>query len=214
MRKFLIPFIALLTCCASQSEQNGNFYFPIKTLLTEQTYCFVNQNDTTERSYWKMKTSISNSDTILKTSIYDGKNRITEIMTERVLNGNSNIASYTLYDYDSQGNQIPSNCSIIKSSVFKALQKNDEQIQWKVGFNDFRTQKPCELSKSRVLKSTIGDKKTFSDQMDFAVTGTKQGYQYSMLSVYEKGKGLVSYKLTLPDGKVKCFVLIAKFFGQ
>lgn len=43
--------------------------------------------------------------------------------------------------------------------------------------------------------------------MKFVVLGTSQGYQYTMTSVYQKDKGLISYKLILPDGKVKDFIL-------
>ena len=208
MRILLFPFLLLFVCCSGHTQQNDNCYFPINTFLSEKTYCFVNQNDTTEKSYWKMQTIISNSDTILKTSIYDSKNRITELMTENILNGNSNMASYTLYYYDSEGNKLTSECKIADSFVFKAGQGNEEQIQWKVSFKDFSSPNICELTKVRTLKTNIPNKRTFSDQMKFTVIGTNQEYEYSMTSIYQKDKGLISYKLTLPDGKVKDFVLI------
>ncbi len=207
MKKLLVPFLLLFISCAAQIQQTDNCYFPIKTFLSEQTYCFVNQNDPTEKSYWKMQTTISNTDTLLKTAIYDSKNRITEIMTEKILNGNSNILSYNLFDYDSEGNKLTSECKIIDSFVFKAGQTNNEQIQWKVSFKDLNSSNICELTKIRTLSESTINQQTFSDQMIFNVVGTTQGYKYSMTSIYKKDRGLISYKLILPDGKVKDFVL-------
>lgn len=207
MRKLLIPILLLFMSCTSQTKHYDNYYFPVKNFFTEKTYYFVNQNDTTEKANWKMKTSISNKDTLFQTSIFDSKNRITEIMTEKVFNGNSKIDTYTLYDYDPQGNKLTADCKVIDSLVFKPDQKDGEQIQWKVSFKDYSSPSICELFKNRTLQAQNDNQKTFSDLMKFVVVATSQGYQYSMTSVYQKDKGLVSYKLILPDGKVKNFVL-------
>ena len=213
MRKLIIPILFLSVSCAGQTGKAGqtgpidNFYFPIQNFFNETSYCFVNQNDTTEKSYWKMKTTVLNKDTLLQTSIFDSNDRITETMTEKVINGNSKIDSYILYDYDQQVNKLYAVCKVVDSLVFKTNQTEGEQIQWKVNFKDYTTSNICELSKIRKLKNQNNNQKTFTDSMKFVVADTKQGYEYSMTSVYQKNKGLISYKLVLPDGKVKDFVL-------
>lgn len=214
MRKFIIPILFLFVSCAGQTRQAGqigrneNFYFPVKNFFTETTYCFVNQNDTTEKSYWKMKTTVSNKDTLLQTSIFASKDIITETMTEKIINGNSKIDSYILYDYDQQVNKLSADCKVIDSLVFKTNQTKGEQIQWKVSFKDHTSSNIIELSKIRKLKNQNNNQKIFTDSMKFVVVDTKQCYEYSMTSVYQKNKGLVSYKLVLPDGKVKDFILM------
>src|SRR4051812_39906817 len=100
MKQLLIPILILLICCSSRTDESVNCYFPVKNFMTEQTYCFINKNDTTEKYYWKMVTSVLNTDTFFKTKIYNSQGRITEMMTEKIRKGNSTIASYVLYDYD------------------------------------------------------------------------------------------------------------------
>jgi len=95
-----------------------NNYFPPASFLTEKTYCFVNPTDTSERALWKIQTDVSNGDTLLKTSIFNNNNRISEMMTEKILNGNSNIVSIFSTDYDSL-NQLPANCETIFEFPFK-----------------------------------------------------------------------------------------------
>ena len=211
MRKLLIPIILLSISCknpaSEQSVQSDSYYFPVKEFFTEKTDYFINETDTTDKSYWKMKTYISNKDTIFQTSIYDSKNRITDSTTEKVDNGNSIIYSYTMYDYDDQGNKITSECKVIDSVLFKTNQNNGESIKWKLGFKDYRSPNNCELSKVRTLISTVNDKKTFTDEMKFNVIGTSNGYQYKATMVYQKNIGLISYKMILPNGKTKSYVI-------
>lgn len=207
MSKLLIPFIFIVVSCSGQNKKNDNYYFPVKDFFVSKTYCFTNQNDTTEKSFWLMETSVSNSDTLFQTSIFDSKNRITEIMIEKVINGISKIQSYTLYSYDNQGNKHSSICNIIDSLVFLAGQKINEEIQWQVNFENFSTPEICVMSKHRILTKISSDKETFSDLMRIEVINTKQGYQYSMTCIYEKRKGLIAYKQILPESKVKDFIL-------
>jgi hypothetical protein len=207
MKNLFIPFLFLFSACSGQSNECINCYFPVKGLLTGQTYCFVNQNDTTEKSYWKLQTIVSGPDTLFQTEIYDRNNRLTETMTEKIEKGSSSIISYTLYDYNPEGIRLESDCKILDAVVFKEKQKKGEEIQWKVNFKDNHSSSTCELTKIRTLKSTSPDQRIFDDQMKFAVLGTTQGYKYAMTSVYQKNIGLVSFALTLPHGEVKDFVL-------
>ena len=48
---------------SGQTGQLDNYYYPVRDFFSEKTYCFVNQNDKAEKSYWKMKTAVSNNDT-------------------------------------------------------------------------------------------------------------------------------------------------------
>ena len=207
MRSFLIPVLFCLISCVNPTSADENYYFPVKDFFTEKTYCFINQNDTRDKSYWKMKTCISSNDTFLLTVIFDGKKRITDSITEKICSGNSKIISYTLFDYDEQGNKISSESEILDSLLFISSQKKGESIKWKLRFKDYRSSNTCELSKIRTLKSNDQNQKIFRDYLKFEVIGTAQGYQYEATMVYQKNKGLISYKMILPDGKEKDYVL-------
>lgn len=207
MRGFILAIFTFISLWSGQTGQVDNYYFPVKDFSKERTYCFVNKKDTSEKTYWKMRTTVSNNDTVLQTSIFDSKNRLTEIMTEKIQNGNSRIQSYTLYNYDKQGNKQSSVCRILDSSVFSTRQKVNEEIQWKVHFKDFNSSSICELTKIRILKNMNIKQKTFTDLMRFENLDTKAGYQYYMTSVYQKDKGLISYKLVLPGGVEKDYIL-------
>ncbi|MGE5424585.1 MAG: hypothetical protein ACM3N9_04430 [Syntrophothermus sp.] len=154
-----------------------------------------------------MKTIILKKDTLFQTSIFDNKNRIIEIMTEKVVKGISRIQHYTLFSYDKQGSKHSSDCQILDSVVFNEQQKINESIQWKVHFKDFSSSNTCELTKIRVLKNTEENQNTYSDLMRFVVLETKYGYEYYMTAVYQKNKGLVAYKVNLPGGVTKNYIL-------
>jgi hypothetical protein len=208
MIKLIIPLFLFISC-SGQNKEVVNYYFPIKDFFVSKTYCFVNKNDTTEKSFWKMETSVSNNDTLLKTSIFDSKQRIIEMMVENVKNGNSKIHNYTIYQYDRYGNENSFTCNVIDSSVFLASQMINQAIQWKVLFDSYNSIYNCEMSKVRTLTNTSSNQATFSDLMRIKMFDTNQEYKYSMIFIYEKGKGLISYKQIFPGKIDKDFVLKA-----
>ena len=202
MRIILIPILlAAISCNGQVPKHSTGFYFPVATFTTERTYCFVNQNDTTEKSLWKMKAIILKGDTTFQTIIFNN-NKPAEKMVEEIHNGNSKILSYTLYS-----GERSSICTIIDSSVYKINQRKDEAIQWKVTFRDFNSSNTISLTKRRQLQSNNKDTQTYLDKMNMNIAGTSGKYEYFMESIYKRGKGLISYKLTLPTGQVKNFIL-------
>lgn len=210
--KWLLASVLLISISCNRNsaqkvEQSSNYYFPVKDFFTERTDCFVNKNDTTDKSYWTMKTYLSGRDTIFQTSIYDSEKRILDFTTEKVINGNAKINSYILYDYDSEGTKIASECVVLDSVLFKPSQVIGESIKWRIKFRDFRYRTDCELSKVRTLVSEEGNKKVFTDEMSFNVVGSSSGYKYKATMVYQKGMGLVSYKMTLPNGIEKDYII-------
>jgi hypothetical protein len=207
MKGFFFLIAAFLFSCANQNAE-GDYYFPLKDFMVEKTNCFVNKNDTTEKSYWKMKTIISGKDTLLQTRVYDNDWRIVDSCTERVSNGNSEFISYTLFDY-ADGNKVQLNTTLLKSNVFKRDQHNGESIEWKVSFKDPRSIGKSELTRTRSLISTDAKKKIFFDKMLYANITTGAHYQYESTKIYQKGKGLVSYKMVLPDGTEKNYELVS-----
>ncbi len=206
MRFFQYLLLLFIISCRDSTEIHEDYYFPVKDFFEEKTYCFVNQNDTAEKMIWKMKASVSGNDTILRTSIFESLNRIQETMVEKVSGGSSWAISYTMYNYDSLGNSSFVNCTIIDSAIYSNSQKNNEQIAWKVRFKHPWLTEPSEFSKTRTLIEQTPDQKVFSDQMKIEQVGTKKVYKFNFRAVYQKGKGLVAYKLFLP-GEEKNFVL-------
>jgi hypothetical protein len=199
----LIPFLLIFVSCVGQNSKDpANFYFPPTSFLTEKTYCFVNQNDTTEKMLWKMKASISPGDTIFQTIILNN-NSLSEKVIERIYNGNSKLISYTLYNGDKSAV-----CTIIDSSVYRTNQNKEESIQWKVTFQDFNSQNIISLTKVRQVEAITEDNQTFLDKIKMTMVGSSNSYEYSVKSSYASNKGLVSYKLTRPNGQIKNFQLV------
>jgi hypothetical protein len=202
MRVILIPLLLLLNSCSAQTKKPAdNYYFPPMFLLSGKTYCFVNQKDTTEKAFWKMKTTISDGDTILRTTILND-NKVAEEMDEIIENGNSKVIGFTLYNAGKS-----STCTIIDSIVFKFNQDKGETIQWKVTFQDFNSPHTISLTKKRQLQSTDDNKQIFLEVMKLSRVGSPNIYEYSIKSIYEKGKGLISYQITRPNGQTKDFEL-------
>src|SRR6476659_45570 len=100
----LILFLIFPYSCGKKTPQpTENYYFPVTQFNKTRVYAFMNQKDTSEKSYWHMKTSFVGNDTMLQTSIHDTQHRINEIITERISGGNAYLKTYTLYNYDAQG---------------------------------------------------------------------------------------------------------------
>lgn len=195
----------------NQNRQVQNYYFPVKDFFIERTDLFVNSNDTADKVIWRMKTYLSNSDTLFQTLIFDKDDRMIDSIVETVSNGNAVMKSYTLYDYP-DGKRVESICAVSGSEVFRPNQNIGESIKWKVRFKDYLSSDMCELSKSRKLMSDDPDRerKVFSDKMEFINTKTNQGYQYEATMLYQKGTGLISYSMILPDGKEKHYALLGR----
>lgn len=203
MRTILLPFLLFFISCSGQiNNEVDNYYFPVSDFLVERTFCYINQKDTSEKALWKMKTFISNHDTLFQTTIINN-GKLNELLLEKIQNGHSKIISYTLYD---EGNE--SVCSVIDSIIYKKNQNLHEQIKWSVNFQDFYTTNTIGLTKIRKVTRLENNKKIFSDEMQVNVIGTSNKYNYSLKSVYQKGKGLISYTLTRPDGQIKEFKFI------
>jgi len=204
-----ISILYILVSCNSQPENDENYYFPVKDLFSEKTYCFVNLNDTTEKAFWKTKTYVSDNDTFLQTTISDKKDGIMDETLEKISNGDSKLISYTLNDYDDKGNKFTSQSMIIDSSLFKSNQKIGEKIQWKIRYKNFRSTDTCEFSKIRTLVKTDRNLKTFSDQMKIEDLKTKRSHCYSVTMIYQKNLGLASYEMMFPEGGNKNFIFIS-----
>jgi hypothetical protein len=103
----------------------------------------------------------------------------------------------------------PGDCKIIDSVVFKWYQKLNEPIIWKIRFTDFSTTNQIEFSKTRTLVQVNSVKSVvlFKNLFHFEKIGTNIKYDYSMDTYYQKGMGLINYKLYLPDGSIKDYQL-------
>lgn len=210
---FMIPGIILACGCSShKSEQDypiKSYYFPYKEFSKASTYYYVNANDTSEKSTWIMQMKIENADTLLLTQILDSKNRILESMVEKITRESSLLINYKLFNYDSGDHQTYRDCKVIDSVVFKWNQKMNESIVWKVNHLDFYSENTDEFSKQRTLMLIDSAKKTavFKDQFHAAEANSTNSYNWHMDSYYKMGKGLINFKVYLPDGIIKDFRL-------
>ena len=139
---------------------------------------------------------------MLHTEIYR-EDVLTEELVEHVEKGHSTMISYTLF-----AGAKYSFCTIIDSLIYKADQVVDEEIQWCVTFADFFTDNIIKMTKVRRLISKSGEEQVFHDQIKMNIPNGTKDYGYSMESVYQKGKGLVSLKLFIPGQPVKDFHLV------
>jgi hypothetical protein len=151
---------------------------------------------------WKMKADYSRGDTTFYTSIFNSKG-LSESMVEKIENGNSTMQSYVLYNGANS-----STCTIIDSSIYKTNQHPSESIQWKVTFADFNSSSQMSLKKKREILSSKEDSLSFLDRMTMGVVGTAEKYEYFVESTYKAGKGLVSYKVNVPNRPEKNFLLV------
>jgi hypothetical protein len=207
--KYITPLVfltMLFFSCGGKKEPKADYYFPVTKFNSINVYTFMNKNDTTDQSHWHMKAFYNGKDTVLKTTIVDANNRINEVFIEKISGGNSTLQSYFMYNYDSKGVSYNTSCEILENNMYRADQKVGESIKWKISFYDPNSQK-CELTKTRTLKEVKENKKIFLD--DFTLVITQKAFigNYSMESVYQKNKGLISYKLMFPNGQVKEMVL-------
>jgi hypothetical protein len=203
MRIITIPFLVISLSCNGQIKKHfRGYYFPVKSFLKERTYCFVNQMDTADKSFWKMKTMITGKDTLFQTIIYNN-HILTEKIIEQIDNGNSKMLSYMRYERDK-----PLPCKVVDSVVYKVDQVKNEIIRWKVTFQDNNSPSKISLTKARRLQSVNNQKQTFIDKMNVHILGTSEKYEYTVQFVYEKGKGLISYKIMQSDNPIKDYRLI------
>ena len=207
IKAFLLLITFLVLSCGSEVlVQNANYYFQPMNFGTEKTYCFTNQNNDAEKSYWIIKSEITPGDTLLRTTVYNNE-RLIEKYVERVNNGSSKLISYVVYNGETAEAIDSSACSIIDSLTYSsALGKNDE-IKWKVYYKDFNTNNKISLSKSRKLKSSNEKMQVYLDKVIISVLGSRASYEYSIKSVFEKDKGLTHYYISQPEGKSKDYIL-------
>jgi hypothetical protein len=211
MKKLRISLFILMLIAFScgQKKSNPDYYFPVTKFNAIKIYTYVNQSDTTEKSYWEMQTSITGKDTFLQTSIFDTAHRIGETIVEKVSGGNAYLTGYALFNYDAEGKQLRSECTIIENNMFKINQKKGEKIQWKVRFQDPSSQ-TCEMSKTRTFIRTGENRKVFNDEFELLITEKAFTGKYSMISVYARDTGIVAFTMNLPGGIFKDFKLISQ----
>lgn len=208
IRPFIFFSLLLLVYSCGKAKSKSNYYFPITKFKGINVYKFENLMDSTDKSSWHMKTIYSGKDTLLKTTIVDAQERVTEVITEKISGGNSTMSSYFIYNYDSKGVSYNTSCEIIERDIYRANQQVGENIQWKVAFYDPQSQK-CELTKTRTLNEIKDNQKIFGDEFSLSIPEKAFIGKYSVESVYEKNKGLVSYKLKLPNGVIKEMILMS-----
>jgi hypothetical protein len=216
MRYFLLiilGFIALTGCSGHRNRLQvsiKDYYFPYDQFVNQQTYYYVNANDTADKSIWIMQTKIQNGDTLFLTQIQDSKNRITESLIEKINGNSSMLIGYKLFNYDNENNQTFRECKIVDSMIFKWNQNLNESIIWKVNYQDFFESNSNEFSKTRILLQVDPEKNIarFKDLFHFAMIGTNRLYEWSTESHYQKGKGLINFKVNLPNGLIRDYRLI------
>jgi uncharacterized protein YcfL len=208
-------FLLFIGCSTKRTEQVKSikdYYFPYYEFLEPQIYCYVNINDTTDKTSWVMQTKIQNGDSLFSTQILDSKNRVTESLVEKISNTSSLLVSYRFFNYDNNNNRLLRDCKIIDSLVFKWHQKLNENIRWEISFTDFASTNQIDFSKVRTLVQvdTVNKLALFRNQFHFNMIGSNNKYDYSMDTYYQKGKGLINYKLYLQDGSNKEYRLVNK----
>jgi len=206
---------AILSCnCSSQNagqvETIKSYYFPYAEFKEPRTYYYVNSNDTSEKSTWIMQTKVQQSDTLFSTQILDSKDRVLESLVEKITAHSSLLIYYKLFDYDSANNQLSRNCVIKDSLIFKWNHKLNESIVWRINYVDYIIPNDIEFSKTRKYVRYDKEKEqiVFKDQFRYAQLGTDKVYNWTTDSYYQKGTGLVNFKVHLPDGTLRDFKLV------
>jgi len=206
--------IVFLTACSAQNKKTGieikDYYFPYNEFTKQKTYCYVNMNDTTEKSYWVMQTKIEGKDTLLCTTILDTKKQKSEDLIEKVTKNGTKIQKYNLFK--PEDNQFTAECKIIESSVFNWNVNQDETITWKVEFPEFASKQTIEMTKNRTFLNIDKTNNTvsFEDKMHMVLKSSDQKFEYKLETLYKKNIGLVSYKIIRDNAATKDFKLTEK----
>ena len=206
--------IVILTACTAQNKKTGidikDYYFPYSEFTKQKTYCYVNMNDTTEKSYWVMQTKIEGKDTLFCTTILDTKKQKSEDLIEKVTENGTQIQKYNLFK--PEDNQFTAECKIIESSVFNWNVNQDEIITWKVEFPEFVSKQTIEMTKNRTFLSIdkINNTVSFEDKMHMVLKSSDQKFEYKLETLYKKNIGLVSYKIIRDNAATKDFKLTEK----
>ena len=216
MNKLIIISLGLffLTACSGQKKQTSidikDYYFPYSEFTKQKTYCYVNINDTTEKSYWVIQTKIEGKDTMFCTSILDTKKQKSEDMTEKVFEYGTQIERYNLFKQEDK--QLTAECKIIESSVFNWKMNQGQTITWKVEFPEFNSKQTIEMTKNRtfVKIDTVNNLVVFKDKMFMALKGTDQKFEYQVETYYKRNFGLIRYKIIRTNAKTKDFRLVDK----
>ncbi|MCF8296877.1 MAG: hypothetical protein K9J13_04960 [Saprospiraceae bacterium] len=210
-----LGFVLLISCSTINNPTVLNtkeYYFPYKDFTTPQTYCYVNTIDSTDKSFWIMRTIIEGKDTFFLTNIQDYQHRLTEELVEKIVDKGSRMFKYTLYKYDSNNAQISSPCQVIDSVIFNWNQNIGESITWKVYFPEFASKKTIEFTKNRTLISidSLNSVVTFKDNNSMIMKGSFRSNDYEIENYYKKGTGLINYKILEQGRLFKDYKLINK----
>ncbi|MDQ3108374.1 MAG: hypothetical protein M3R17_00635 [Bacteroidota bacterium] len=209
----IIPVLLFIISCNNQPARMDSYYFPLKDYLNTKTNCFVNQNDTIDKTYWEMRTYVAGNDTFMETKISD-KNGIIEDIIEQISNGVVTIRSYTLYDSDENQIRIACKSRVLDSITFNADQKEGESCRFRLRYKHPYYHDTCEFSRTRTLINVEEDKITFSDKLLAEFDNNSRGYDYKAVMIYAKGKGLVAYKMILPGGEERDYRKISDIAGE
>jgi len=207
-----LGLVFLIACTGQNRENKGidikGYYFPYNKFTTQKTYCYVNMNDTLEKSYWMMQTKIEGKDTSFCTTILNAKKQKSEDLNEKVSDHGTNIQKYNLFK--PEDNRLAAECKIIESSVFNWIMNQGESIAWKVEFEQFDSKQKIMMTKDRTFINLDTTKNIayFIDKMSMVIEGTGQKIEYQVETQYKKNIGLINYKIILTNGKIKVFNLI------
>lgn len=208
--------LAILISCSTNNKPSElrlkDYYFPYENFFEPQTYCFSNARDTTDKSYWIMQTKIEGNDTLFLTSIQDSQHRLTEKLVEKIGDNGSRMLRYTLYKNESNNTQIPASCQVIDSVIFNWNQNINESMIWKVHFPEFESIQTIEFTKKRTLIKIDSENKItfFKDQNSMRMEGSFRSNNYEIESYYQKGIGLINYKIFRQGELLKDYKLIEK----
>jgi hypothetical protein len=200
--KFLsLLFLFFLVAC-SRPERIDSYYFPVSDYFIAKTDCFQNQNDPNDKICWEMRTFVAGFDTFMQTTISD-KNGWLDDITERISNGVVSIRSYTIFDYDENQRHVRCETKVIDSISFNADQQKEEPVVFKLRYFHPLQHDTCEFTRTRTLVNVTENQVTFSDILLVEFDNSSSGYEYKATQIYEKGKGLVAYKMHLPGGETR-----------
>jgi hypothetical protein len=165
-----------------------------------------------------MQTGIVGKDTLFSTIIYDKDNHLTESLTEKITDKESEMMSYRILNNNNRKILDYSECTVSENSIYKWQVASMESYKWAVSYVTGGTH--VDFSKTRQYSGTtstikIGKKDykcmLYKDNFSLTFAAEKntpdKPILYSQESYYALNTGLVEYKLTLPDATVKDYVL-------
>ena len=204
----------LLIACGPKDISVKKYYFPYVDLTTPKVYAFVNTSDTSQRTYWHLRTEIQNTDTILGIHILNNDCEVTHILFNQItedgvrlkrvihISQNRETIQYTITrDEVLQWKIKPSDKLYVSFGAEDSTGTESQEIMIEKSFTD----KKKEVIFSGKKYSSIGINELST--LNIQTPNRTKSEEQQRTGFYAEGLGLIRFETSSTDGSVTTMTL-------